>query len=95
MFADRCGELVERCLFEDEPRLLGVRLDVIDRDDADADRPGRAVGRQQADDGRRELGVLGQPARGRGAEISSGQGRSPPGRARDTCGPHRCCRRTS
>ena len=27
--------------------------------------------------------VLGQPARGRCAEISSGQGRSPPGRVRD------------
>ena len=55
VLADRGGQLVERRLVEDQPRLLGVRLDVVDRDDADADRPRRAVRRQQADDGGREL----------------------------------------
>ena len=63
MLADRRRELVERRLFEDETRLFGVWFDVVDRDDANTDRPSRAVGRQQADDGRRKLGVLGQPAR--------------------------------
>ena len=95
VLADRRGELVERLLVEGHARLLGVRLDAVDRDDPDADRPRRTVGRQQADDGGRELALLGQAPRGRGAEISSGQGRSPPGRVRDRSARRRCCWRTS
>ena len=49
---DRRREFVERLLFEDHARLLGVRFDVVDGDDADADRSGRAVRGQQADDRR-------------------------------------------
>ena len=44
VFPDRRRQLIERRLLEDEPWLLGVRLDPLDMDDADADRPGRAVG---------------------------------------------------
>ncbi len=95
VLADRRRELVECFRFEDEARLLGVRLDVVDLDDAHTDRARRAVGRQQADDGGRELGVLGEPARGCCAEISSGQGRSPPGRERDRSPPQRWCPRMS
>ena len=95
VLANRCGELFERLRFEDHPRLLGIRFDVIDLDDADTDRPGRTVRRQKTDDRRGEFGVLGQPARGCRAEISSGQVRSPPGQGRDKRVP-RCCRlRTS
>ena len=34
VLADRCGQLVERRLLERQARLLRVRLDVVDRDDA-------------------------------------------------------------
>ena len=37
VLADRRGELVERVGVEDRPRLLRVRLDVVDGDDADTD----------------------------------------------------------
>ena len=37
VLADRRGQLVERLLLEDHARLLGVRLDPVDRDDAHAD----------------------------------------------------------
>ena len=50
-------------------------------------RVARVSGRQQADDGRGELALLGQATRGGGAEIRSGQGRPPPERARGTCAP--------
>ena len=54
------------------------------------DRPTSAVvGGQQADDRGRELAILGQATRGGGAEVRPGQGRSPPGRARDRCGRRR------
>src|SRR6478752_6386605 len=43
---------------EDHPWLLGIRFDVVDLDDTDTDRSRRTVGRQQADDGRGEFGVL-------------------------------------
>ena len=71
MLADRRRQLVERLLVEGEARLLGVRLDAVDRDDADADAARRAVRREQADDGGRELALLGEAPRGRGAEIRS------------------------
>ena len=95
MLADRRGELVERLLVEGQARLLGVRLDVVDRDDADADAARRRVGRQQADDGGGELALLGQAAGGRRAEVRPRQGPPPLARARDTCEPPRCCPRTT
>ena len=82
---DRSGQLVERVLVEDHPRLVGVRLDPVDRDDLDAGAPAGVLGREQADDRGRELAVLGQATGGDGAEVRPGQGRSPPGRARDRC----------
>ena len=64
-------------------RLLGVRLDPVDGDVADAAaRATVAVVRQQADDGGGELALLREAPRGGGAEISPSQGRPPPARAR-------------
>ena len=95
MLTDGGGQLIERRLVEGEPRLLGVRLDAVDSDDAHADRPDRPVGAEQADDGGGELTILGQSPRGRGSEIRPGQGRSPPVPARGRCGRHRSWWRTT
>jgi hypothetical protein len=85
VLADRIRELMEGSLVEDRPRLVRVRLDPIERDRLDANAPTRVLGGQQGDDRRGELAIFGQASCGDGAEIRPGQGRSPPGRARDTC----------
>ena len=96
VLADRRGQLVERRLVEGEPRLLGVRLDAVDGDDRGRRPTGPAPSDdEQADDGGRELAFLGQSPRGRGAEIRSSQGRSPPEPARGRSGRHPTCRRMS
>ncbi len=95
VLADRGGELVERLLVEGEPGLRGVRLDVIDRNDPDADAARRAVRGQQADDDGGELALLGEAPRGCRAEISSRQGPPPLVRAHDMSARLRCRRHTS
>jgi hypothetical protein len=63
---------IERLLVEDHPGLFRVRFDVIDRHNPDADGAGRAVGRQQAHDGRRQLAVFREAARRGRPKISKG-----------------------
>jgi hypothetical protein len=58
VFLDRRGQLVERVRVEDHPRLTRIRLDPVDRDDFDAGAPSGVLGREQADDRRRELAIL-------------------------------------
>ena len=50
MLANRCRQLIERLLLEDEARLLGVWLDPIDVNDPNADRAGRPDRGEEADD---------------------------------------------
>jgi hypothetical protein len=50
VLSDRGGQLVERGGVEDDPRLLGVRFDVGDRDHPDTRRPSDGVGGDEADD---------------------------------------------
>src|SRR5450756_2123224 len=80
MLADRGGELLEGRLFEDEARVLRVGLDPVDRDIANACRPATLSG-EEADDGRRELALLGEATRRVRAEVRPGQVRRPPSRA--------------
>jgi hypothetical protein len=94
MLADRGRELLQRILIELHARLLRVRLDPVERDDADPLGSTRILGRQQADDGRGELSVLRQSASGDGAEVSPSQDRSPPVPGRGTRGLHPSCPRT-
>ncbi len=58
MLADRCGQLIERLLVVHQAWLLGVRVDVIDRDDPDTDTPRRRIRGEQADDRGTELPLL-------------------------------------
>jgi hypothetical protein len=76
--ADRRGELVDRLLDERHPWLLGIRLDAVEGDLADAARLLGRIRREEADDGGGEVPLLRQPSRGDGPEIRSSQGRPPP-----------------
>ncbi len=93
VLADGSRELVEGRLLEPRPRLGGIGIDPLDRDVANAERLGRHLGREQAQDLRTELTLLRQSSTDRRAEVGSSQGRSPPGRARGTYEPPPSSRR--
>ena len=59
VLADGSRQFFEGVLFEDDPRLLRIRIDPIHRHDPDTDATGRTVRREQTDDRRGQLGVLG------------------------------------
>jgi hypothetical protein len=58
MFADRCGKLVQGIGVEHGPRLIWIRFDVVDRDDANTDAAADIVRRKQADDRWGEFAIL-------------------------------------
>ncbi len=92
VFTDRGGQLLEGGHLELEARILGVGLDPVDRDVSNTARLA-ALGREEADDRRRELALLRETLRRIRAEVRPGQVRRPPSRAPGTIGLPRSCPR--